>query len=112
MKSTAGQHEPVYEITGTQRGLQADQASRTRRYLLSMGVRTACFVLAVAAHGWLRWTFVFGAVALPYFAVIFANVGRDKSSTMPTTFIHDVRPQLGAGPTQPAQPAQPRQPKH
>ncbi len=94
MTKAVRRDQPVYEITGTQLGLHDDQASRTRRYLLSMGLRTACFILAVATHGWLRWTLVFGAVALPYFAVIFANVGRDKATSMPRVVVHDVRPQI------------------
>lgn len=39
-----------------------------------MGVRTACFIGAVAVGpGWLRWVLIAGAVLLPYLAVIFAN---------------------------------------
>ncbi|KRF17123.1 hypothetical protein ASG90_07300 [Nocardioides sp. Soil797] len=51
-----------------------DIAARQRRYLVSMAIRTVCFVGAVAVGpGWLRWVLVAGAVLLPYLAVVFAN---------------------------------------
>jgi hypothetical protein len=51
-----------------------DIAGRQRRYLISMAVRTACVIGAVAAGpGVLRWVLVAGAVLLPYVAVVFAN---------------------------------------
>jgi len=54
-----------------------------RRYLLSMGIRTACFVLAVIALGVLHWAvvgwaLVIGAVILPYIAVVLANAKRPR----------------------------------
>jgi hypothetical protein len=30
------------------------------------------------AHGILRWVLIVGAVALPYFAVVIANAGRER----------------------------------
>ncbi|WP_105565143.1 DUF3099 domain-containing protein [Microbacterium halophytorum] len=52
-----------------------DSRSRERRYLITMGIRIACLILAVAVqpYGW--WTFVFaiGAIFLPYIAVVGAN---------------------------------------
>ncbi|MEJ7755724.1 MAG: DUF3099 domain-containing protein [Nocardioidaceae bacterium] len=36
-----------------------DLKARQRRYLISMGIRTVCFVCAVIATGPLRWFFVF-----------------------------------------------------
>ncbi len=44
-----------------------------RRYLLSMGTRTLCFVLAVVLTGPARWVCVVLAVILPYVAVVVAN---------------------------------------
>ena len=43
-----------------------------------MFLRTACFVGAVIAEGWLRWVLVAGAVFLPYVAVVIANAGRES----------------------------------
>lgn len=55
---------------------QDDQARRMRGYLISMGIRTVCFLAAVATWGLSRPVsivcFAFAAV-LPYVAVVFAN---------------------------------------
>ncbi len=57
-----------------------------RRYLVSMIIRTACFVLAVVAIVLLHWTvvgwvLVVAAVVLPYVAVVMANATRSLRST-------------------------------
>ena len=75
--------EPVYQITGARRGVRDDVNSRTRRYLISMGVRTVCFILAVVTTGWLRWVFIAAAILLPYLSVVFANGGRERIEQMP-----------------------------
>ena len=65
------------------------------RYLVSMGVRTACFLLAVVVHGPLRWMFVLAAIVLPYIAVVFANAGRERSlPTPPEIFLRADRTEL------------------
>jgi hypothetical protein len=74
---------PVYRITGTRRGLDEDISARQRRYLISMGIRTACFILAIVTSGWLRWVFVVGALVLPYLSVVMANAGRDRNLDLP-----------------------------
>lgn len=57
--------------------------ARSRRYLITMGVRVACFILMVAVqpYGWYTWVFALGAVVLPYVAVVTANVGQDSRAT-------------------------------
>lgn len=51
-----------------------DIRHRQRRYLVSMAIRTVCFIGAVAVGpGALRWVLVAGAVLLPYVAVVLAN---------------------------------------
>ncbi len=62
--------QPVYSVTSAPQSLQDDQSYRMHRYLLSMGTRTVCFLLAV----------LFIAVLLPYFAVVMANVSRSRFS--------------------------------
>jgi Flp pilus assembly protein TadB len=79
-----GSDRPI-RITTASAGARADIASRQKRYLIAMGVRTLCFVvvalLAVthAGPGWLPWVFVVGAVLLPYVAVVMANAADTKS---------------------------------
>jgi hypothetical protein len=58
--------------------LSVDQSSRARKYFISMMVRTACFILAVVLPSPYRWIALFGAVVLPYVAVVVANAGRES----------------------------------
>jgi len=46
----------VFSVTSLPASLEDDQAQRMRRYLVSMGIRTACFILAVVALAVLHWT--------------------------------------------------------
>ena len=56
-------------------------AARQRRYLFSMGIRTACFIGAVLADGWLRWVLIVAAIILPYVAVVMANVSTSRGDS-------------------------------
>ncbi|MGQ0624249.1 MAG: DUF3099 domain-containing protein [Sporichthyaceae bacterium] len=69
----------VFSITGARTSLTEDVRARTRRYAISMGVRTACFLGAIITEGPLRWILFAGAVVLPYVAVVVANGGREPS---------------------------------
>jgi hypothetical protein len=73
----------VHTITSAQVSRQDDLNSRMRKYLMSMSIRTVCFVLAVVFHGWLRWGFVGAAIVLPYVAVVIANAGPRRLDTAP-----------------------------
>ncbi|MBW3087029.1 hypothetical protein KEM60_03259 [Austwickia sp. TVS 96-490-7B] len=59
-----------------------------RAYLISMGIRTVCFVLAVAVylllhHTWAAVIIGIAAVVLPYPAVVLANnASQHRSHTM------------------------------
>ena len=63
-------------ITSAQRPRSEDIGGRQKRYLISMAIRTACFILAVVSIGhWFMWVFLVGAIFLPYVAVVMANAG-------------------------------------
>jgi hypothetical protein len=67
--------DPV-RITTASRPRSEDINGRQRRYLISMGIRTLCFLLAVVSMGhWFMWIFLVGSVFLPYVAVVIANAG-------------------------------------
>ena len=68
----------VFTITDAQRALSVEQVGRTRRYLISMGIRTGCVIAAIFVPGWPRWVLIAGAVVLPYLAVVVANAGREN----------------------------------
>jgi Protein of unknown function (DUF3099) len=63
--------------------MSEDIAYRERRYLIMMGIRLVCFVVAVLLFingaGWLTAIPAVGAIIIPYFAVVFANGGREPS---------------------------------
>jgi hypothetical protein len=81
-----GSEQPVYSVTGVRRGTSDDLAQRQRRYLISMGIRTVCFLLAVVTHGPIRWVFVAAAVVLPYIAVVMANAVGSTTVEPPTPY--------------------------
>jgi hypothetical protein len=63
-------------VTDAPEARTADQARRLKRYLVTMSIRTACFILLVVIDEWYRWVFAFGAVFLPIIAVVAANAVR------------------------------------
>lgn len=65
-------------ITSAQTAQSEELPGRTKRYLISMGIRTACFIGAVLTPSPYRWFLIVGAVFLPYFAVVVANAGRER----------------------------------
>jgi hypothetical protein len=89
----------VFTITESQRGLRVEQSGRTRRYLISMGIRTACVILAIFVPGWPRWVFITGAVVLPYLAVVIANAGQESDEPGETGVDHYESRALGMSTT-------------
>jgi hypothetical protein len=72
--------DEAVRITTASTSANADVARRQRRYLVSMGIRTLCFVGAIlVGSGWLMWTLIAGALVLPYVAVVMANASTTKS---------------------------------
>ena len=92
--------EPV-RITTAATNRADDIAARQKRYLLSMGIRTACFVGAVVAGlahvDWL-WPILIGAaLVLPYVAVVMANNSGSGSDGFELLDTEYGRPQLPPG---------------
>jgi len=59
---------------------------RMKKYLISMAIRTACFIGAIFADGVLRWVLIAGSLILPYIAVVVANAGHEQSFTPDETY--------------------------
>jgi hypothetical protein len=74
--------DQVFSITSARSGHSDDLGSREKRYAISMGIRTLCFVGAIIAWqtigGWVPWLLLVGALVLPYTSVILANAGVRK----------------------------------
>ncbi len=81
----SSRQESVHLVTQARRSLSDDITYRQRRYLLMMGIRAVCFVIAVVLFvnhfGWLAAVPAIGAIFIPYFAVVFANGGREPDNT-------------------------------
>ncbi len=74
-RKTRDTTDPV-RITSAGRSHSDDIRGRQRRYLFSMGIRTACFILAILFRNTPYWPyFAVGAIFLPYVAVVVANAG-------------------------------------
>ena len=75
--------EQTHVVTEARRSLSDDISYRERRYLIMMGIRTVCFITAVLLFvnhlGWVTAIPLVGAIVIPYFAVIFANGGREPT---------------------------------
>lgn len=67
--------EEVPRITTAGRSPREELAHRQRRYVLSMTVRTLCFIGAVFARSipWLCVILIVASFVLPYIAVVMAN---------------------------------------
>jgi len=93
-----GQGADVVRITTAPESHESEMAHRQKRYMISMGIRTLCFVGAiVVGQGWLRWVLVAGAFVLPYIAVVMANSATPRiEGTLPPGPAHG-RPELGPG---------------
>lgn len=69
---------PVQSATSAPESLEQEQAHRIRQYLLTMTIRTACFIGAAVtatkgAPWWVWGSLAVAAVVLPYIAVVLAN---------------------------------------
>jgi hypothetical protein len=77
-----------------------DIAARQKRYLLSMSLRSACFVGAVvAALAGITWLWPFliaGALVLPYIAVVLANNSASRSDGFALRDAGPHRPRLAS----------------
>ena len=84
MSHSPRRRESVHLVTQARPSLSDDISYRQRRYLLMMGIRSVCFVIAVILFinhlGWLTAIPAVGAIFSPYFAVVFANGGREPNN--------------------------------
>lgn len=84
--------QQVFSITSASESQTADRMRREKRYAISMGIRTVCFVggvlLVMQSMPWavLGWVMFAGALFLPYVAVVFANAGVRKTGSGPSPF--------------------------
>lgn len=77
-------------ITSATRSQSQDISRRQRRYLVSMAIRTLCFILAIVfAGGALMWVFIAASFLLPTVAVVAANASSSPDLGGPDPFDAD-----------------------
>jgi hypothetical protein len=92
-------------ITTATRSHNQDIALRQRRYLISMGIRTVCFVLAIFSMGhWWLWFFIGASFFLPPIAVVIANSNTAPDTGGPGYFEPDLTNRAIGGSPPPGQP--------
>jgi len=97
-----GHQADVVRITTAPETPGQEMAHRQMRYMISMGIRTACFVAAiVVGQGWLRWVLVAAAFVLPYVAVVMANSASPRVEGTSLADPGQTHPELGTGPGSP-----------
>ncbi len=92
----ARRDDGVVRITTAPHNPLDDIDTRRRRYVISMTIRTLCFVGAVlVGDNWLRWVLMAGAFFLPYFAVVVANSASPRIEGADLVTPSEQRKQLG-----------------
>jgi hypothetical protein len=97
------EHDDAVRITTAASSRNADIATRQKRYLWSMSLRSACFVGAVVAAladlNWLWPILIAGAIVLPYIAVVLANAATTRTDAFQLRDGAGAHPELsGPGP--------------
>ena len=82
-------------ITSARGPRSTDIGSRQTRYVLSMLVRTACFLGAVFTEGTVRWVLVAAAIFLPYVAVVLANAAGYREPPRAATYTPPTSGEIG-----------------
>jgi hypothetical protein len=97
-----GREPEAIRITSAAASRNADIAARQKRYLVSMGIRTVCFIGAIVASllqiHWLWPILIVAALLLPYVAVVMANATSTKGDGFALVDHGAGRPELGPPP--------------
>ncbi|PJJ63202.1 DUF3099 domain-containing protein [Compostimonas suwonensis] len=62
-------------ITSLPQSPDAERRARMIKYTVAMSIRVVCVLLLLVVRGWWLVVVAAGAIFLPYFAVVIANVG-------------------------------------
>ncbi len=106
MARSPRQTDEAVRITTAATNRADDIATRQRRYLWSMSLRSACFVgagvAALTGVSWLWPILIAGAIVLPYVAVVLANAATTRTDVFELRQPAPQRRELGAGTQEPA----------
>jgi hypothetical protein len=89
--------QPTQSITSLPASPDDERRARMIKYSIMMGIRVVCIFALLFAQGWWILVFAAGAIFLPYFAVVIANVSTSRGGD-------EVLRPGGLVPVQPAEP--------
>jgi hypothetical protein len=69
-------------VTSLPRSPEEDRHARMVKYTIAMSIRMVCILSCLFLQGWWLAVAAVGAVVLPYFAVILANVGGNQGTAV------------------------------
>ncbi|NYG19967.1 hypothetical protein BJY17_000714 [Agromyces hippuratus] len=81
---------------------EAERRSRMIKYSIAMSIRVLCVIGLLFARGWWLAVFAAGAIFLPYFAVVIANVqgsGRQRAVLRPGGLLRRTPPPTDDAPS-------------
>jgi hypothetical protein len=84
---------------------EAERRARMIKYTIAMSIRVLCVIGLLFARGWWLAVFAAGAIFLPYFAVVLANVqgpGRQRAVLRPGGLLRRTPPPAAGGAPDPA----------
>jgi hypothetical protein len=73
---------PQQSVTSLPRSPQEDRHARMVKYTIAMSIRMVCILSCLFLQGWWLALAAVGAIVLPYFAVILANVGGNQGTAV------------------------------
>jgi hypothetical protein len=73
---------PQQSVTSLPRSPQEDRHARMVKYTIAMTIRMVCILSCLFLQGWWLALAAVGAIVLPYFAVILANVGGNQGTAV------------------------------
>jgi len=93
-------------ITSLPLSPEEERRRRMIKYTIAMSVRVLCIVAMLFVHGWWLALCAAGAILLPYFAVVVANVHADPRgmTVVRPGSVEPYRPEPGPYQTAPQQP--------
>ena len=94
--------EDTFLVTTAGKSPRDELHQRTRRYLITMGIRVLCFILAIVLYELdLDWEAAFaiaGSLILPWIAVVAANAGPTRGEASHPSLYTPPQPRgIGSG---------------
>lgn len=72
--------KPNFTVTSVTEAPKQERDQRMRKYVLTMSIRFICILAIPFVSGWWMLLCAVGAIFLPYFAVVIANVKSSKTT--------------------------------